>query len=141
VGAVTEYQWKAPLACRTGGIYCYRPLLAGADLLGANASPQFQTQVAAGDTSAFSFDVFGDWGQVDANGNNADQGNLFARVAASGARFAVTVGGQRLPEREPTELWRSSAEGCGHQRHLRARPSGVPRQAPSRCSPRPAITG
>jgi hypothetical protein len=97
VGAVTEYQWKAPLALPNGGVYCYRPLLAGADLLGANASPQFQSQAAAGDTSPFSFDVFGDWGQVDANGNNADQGNLFARVAASGARFAVTVGDNGYP--------------------------------------------
>src|SRR6185437_14773693 len=62
-----------------------------------NGSPQFQTQVAAGDSTSFSFDVFGDWGQVDSLGANADQSNLFAQIAASGARFAVTVGDNGYP--------------------------------------------
>src|SRR5664279_755362 len=97
VGAVGEYQWKVPLSLPGQGTYCYRPLLAGADLLGGNSSPQFQTQVAAGDSAAYSFDVFGDWGLVDSSGNSVDQSNLFAQVAASGARFAVTVGDNGYP--------------------------------------------
>jgi hypothetical protein len=92
VGSVKEYQWKVALSLPAQGSYCYRPLLAGTDLLATNPSPQFTTQVAAGDSSPFTFDVFGDWGMVDANGNSPDQANLFAQVAASGARFAVTVG-------------------------------------------------
>ncbi len=58
---------------------------------------QFQTQVTSGDNSPFSFDVFGDWGQVDSNGNNQDMANLFSQVAASGARFALTVGDNGYP--------------------------------------------
>jgi hypothetical protein len=92
VGSVKEYQWKVALSLPAQGSYCYRPLLAGSDLLATNPSPQFTTQAAAGDSSPFTFDVFGDWGMVDANGNSQDQANLFAQVAASGARFAVTVG-------------------------------------------------
>lgn len=97
VGAVGEYQWKVSLSLPGQGTYCYRPLLASTDLLSGNSSPQFQTQVAAGDTAAYSFDVFGDWGQVDSSGNSVDQSNLFAQVAASGARFAVTVGDNGYP--------------------------------------------
>ena len=97
VGSVSEYQWKASLNLPAQGRYCYRPLLAGTDLLAANGSPQFQTQVAAGDATPFSFDVFGDWGQVDSLGASADQSNLFAQIAASGARFAVTVGDNGYP--------------------------------------------
>ena len=97
VGSVTEYQWKVPLNFASTGTYCYRPQLSGTDLLGTAASPQFQTQVAAGDSAPFTFDVFGDWGQVDANGNSADQANLFAQVANSGARFAVAVGDNGYP--------------------------------------------
>ncbi|HET6209057.1 MAG TPA: hypothetical protein VFD94_01665, partial [Jatrophihabitans sp.] len=97
VGAVGEYQWKAALNLPGQGRYCYRPLLAGTDLLAVNSSPQFQTQVAAGDSTPFSFDVFGDWGQVNSLGANLDQSNLFAQIAASGARFAVTVGDNGYP--------------------------------------------
>src|SRR6266702_3796613 len=92
VGTVLEYQWKAALTRPAQGSYCYRPLLAGTDLLAGNSSPQFATQAAAGDTAPFTFDVFGDWGMVDANGNSPDMANLFAQVTASGARFAMTVG-------------------------------------------------
>jgi len=92
VGTVMEYQWKASLTLPAQGTYCYRPLLAGTDLLAANPSPQFTTQAAAGDTAPFTFDVMGDWGLVDSNGNNPDQANLDAQIAASGARFAMTVG-------------------------------------------------
>jgi hypothetical protein len=94
---VSEYQWKASLTLPGQGTYCYRPLLGSTDLLGTNGAPQFRTQVAAGDSTPFSFDVFGDWGQVDANGNSSDMANLFAQVAASGARFAVTVGDNGYP--------------------------------------------
>jgi hypothetical protein len=97
VGTVNEYQWKAALALPAQGRYCYRPVLGTTDLLGADVAPQFVSQVPAGDTTAYTFDVFGDWGQVDANGNSVDQSNLFAQIAASGARFAVTVGDNGYP--------------------------------------------
>ncbi|MDQ1475421.1 MAG: acid phosphatase type 7, partial [Actinomycetota bacterium] len=97
VGSVLEYQWKASLTLPSQGTYCYRPLLGTTDLLGAGASPQFRSQAAAGDSSPFSFDVFGDWGQVDGAGNSTDQANLFSQIAASGARFAVTVGDNGYP--------------------------------------------
>jgi hypothetical protein len=97
VGTVTEYRWKASLDLPGSGTYCYRPWLAGTDLLATNPSPQFQTQVPAGDSTPFSFDVFGDWGQVDATGANADQAALMSQIAASGARFAVTVGDNGYP--------------------------------------------
>jgi fibronectin type III domain protein/calcineurin-like phosphoesterase family protein len=92
VGTVKEYQWKAALTLPAQGTYCYRPLLAGTDLLAANPSPQFTTQAAAGDSSPFAFDVMGDWGMVDSNGNNPDQARLDAQIAASGARFTVAAG-------------------------------------------------
>lgn len=102
VGSVSEYQWKAPLTLSAPGTYCYRPLLAGTDLLGTSGSPQFQTQVQPGDPTPFSFAVFGDWGLVDSSGNNPDQANLMAQVAASGARFAVTVGDNGYPSGSQT---------------------------------------
>ena len=76
VGTVSEYQWKASLNLPSSGTYCYRPLLASTDLLATNSSPQFQTQVPAGNSTPFSFDVFGDWGQVDSTGASADQAAL-----------------------------------------------------------------
>jgi hypothetical protein len=97
VGTVAEYQWKASLTLPGSGSYCYRPLLASTDLLGTGSSPQFQSQVPAGNSTPYSFDVFGDWGQVDGTGASADQANLFAKIAASGARFAVTVGDNGYP--------------------------------------------
>ena len=102
VGSVSEYQWKAPLSLPGQGSYCYRPFLTSTDLLGTDTSPHFQTQVAAGDTTPYSFDVFGDWGQVDSSGNSADQTNLFSQIAASGARFAVTVGDNGYPNGSQT---------------------------------------
>ncbi|MDX6395594.1 MAG: acid phosphatase type 7 [Streptosporangiaceae bacterium] len=101
VGSVKEYQWKAALPLPAQGSYCYRPLLAGTDLLAGNPSPQFTTQVAAGDTTPFSFDVMGDWGQAYSNGN-PDQANLDAQIAASGARFAMTVGDNGYPSGSQT---------------------------------------
>ena len=98
VGAITEYQWKAPLTLPTAGSYCYRPFLGATDLLGNNAAPIFQTQVPVGSTESFSFDVFGDWGQVAANGINVNQASLMYQIANSGARFAITTGDQGYPD-------------------------------------------
>jgi hypothetical protein len=93
VGAVPEYQWTAHLTLPVRGEYCYRVFLAGADLLGANPSPRFMTQVQPGDTTRFSFDVIGDWGLK----TNSDQAAVMAGIAISGARFAITVGDNGYP--------------------------------------------
>src|SRR2546430_15886604 len=71
-------------------------MLGTSDLLATNASPQFQTQVAAGDSTPFTFDVFGDWGQTYSTGNPAQTTGM-AKIAKSGARFAVTVGDNGYP--------------------------------------------
>jgi hypothetical protein len=97
VGTVREYQWTAEVDLPADGTYCYRVYLKGTDLLGTNASPRFTTQVPVGSTTPFTFDVLGDWGLVDSSGTNPDQANLMAQIAASGARFAVTVGDNGYP--------------------------------------------
>ena len=97
MNGTVDYQWKASLTLPAAGQYCYRVYLNGVDLLGANTTPKFTTQVPVGSTAAFTFDVFGDWGQVDANGINADQANLMKQMANSGARFAVTTGDNGYP--------------------------------------------
>lgn len=97
VGKVQEYQWTSQLDLPSSGSYCYRAYLGSTDLLGANPSPVFTTQVQPGDTSSFSFDVMGDWGQVDANGQNPYMANVMKQVAASDARFMVTVGDNGYP--------------------------------------------
>ena len=91
VGSVAEYQWSAQLTLPSSGKYCYRVFLGTSDLLGADPSPAFTTQVPAGSTEPFSFAVFGDWGQG-LSGGNPDEAAVLAQVAASGARFALTVG-------------------------------------------------
>lgn len=97
VGTIFEYQWTAQVTLPATGTYCYRVYLGTTDLLAGNPSPRFASQVPFGSTSPFTFDVLGDWGQVDAAGNNTDQANLLAQVATSGARFAVTVGDNGYP--------------------------------------------
>ena len=97
VGTVSEYQWKASLTLPSAGQYCYRVMLGGIDLLGAGDSPVFVTQATAGSSQPFSFAVFGDWGLVDANGDNQDQQNLLGTLAGSGVRFAVTTGDNGYP--------------------------------------------
>lgn len=97
VGTVREYQWTAQVDLPADGTYCYRVYLKSTDLLGTNASPRFTTQVPAGSTTPFTFDVLGDWGSVDSSGTNPDQANLMAQIASSGARFAVTVGDNGYP--------------------------------------------
>ena len=102
VGSLTHYQWKASLTLPSAGQYCYRVLLGGTDLLGTGNSPVFTTQASAGSTQPFSFAVFGDWGLVDANGNNPDQQNLLGTLAGSGVRFAVTTGDNGYPSGSQT---------------------------------------
>lgn len=97
VNGVAEYQWKAVVAFPASGSYCYRVFLGSTDLLGSDPSPALTTQVPVGSGAPYSFDVFGDWGQTDANGNNADTANLVHQIAASGARFAVSVGDNGYP--------------------------------------------
>jgi hypothetical protein len=92
VNGVNEYQWKARLTVAADTRYCYRVYLGTTNLLGGDASPTFTTQLPAASTAPFSFAVFGDWGAVDSSGANPDQGRLLSQIAASGARFAVTVG-------------------------------------------------
>jgi calcineurin-like phosphoesterase family protein len=102
VGSLTHYQWKASLTLPSAGQYCYRVLLGGTDLLGTGNSPAFTTQASAGSTEPFSFAVFGDWGLVDANGDNQDQQNLLGILAGSGVRFAVTTGDNGYPSGSQT---------------------------------------
>ena len=102
VNGVSEYQWTATVSLPAAGTYCYRPFLDTTDLLGSASTPTFTTQVPVGSTQPFSFDVFGDWGQIDANGNNAEQANLMQQIAASGARFAVSVGDNGYPSGSQT---------------------------------------
>ena len=98
VGSVAEYQWKASISgLGSNTSYCYRVYLGSTDLLGAEASPTFRSQVAAGSSTPFSFAVFGDWGEVDANGANPDQANVMARIAESGVQFALTTGDTGYP--------------------------------------------
>ncbi|RPJ23464.1 MAG: DNRLRE domain-containing protein, partial [Chloroflexi bacterium] len=97
-----QYQWKALLELTPGTQYCYRVYLGTSpaneiDLLGTDTAPSFWTQVPAGNNQSFSFVVFGDWGQVDAAGNNPYQADLMALIAQSGARFAVTTGDNGYP--------------------------------------------
>src|SRR3954451_182652 len=54
--------------------------------------PVFRSQLAHRSKAAITFAVFGDLGQVDGMGENADQANLMSQIAPSGARFAVTTG-------------------------------------------------
>ena len=97
VGTVPEYQWTAHLTFPQPGSYCYRVALAGVDLLDTNPSPTFTTQSQPGDTTPFTFDVFGDWGVVGDDQTNADQAALMSQIAASGARFAIALGDNGYP--------------------------------------------
>ena len=92
VGTVAEYQWTAQLDLPASGQYCYRPFLGTTDLLGSIPTPTFTTQEPVGSNQPFTFDVMGDWGQVDANGQNPQQAALMSRISSSGARFLMTVG-------------------------------------------------
>ena len=97
VGTVSEYQWKGDITLPATGTYCYRVFLGSTDLLAGNASPTFTTQVQFGSTESYSFVIFGDWGQVDASGQNGYQAALMQLISSSGARFAITVGDNGYP--------------------------------------------
>jgi hypothetical protein len=97
VGTTSEYQWQSTLTLPGPGTYCYRVYLGSVDLLGGDGSPEFTTQVPAGAPDAYSFAVFGDWGQTNSAGDNPDTTRLMGQIASSGARFAVTVGDNGYP--------------------------------------------
>jgi len=102
VNGVAEYQWKALLNLAPGTQYCYRIYLGSSpanaiDLLGTDSSPVFWTQIPSGSNQSYSFVVFGDWGQVDSTGSNPAQARLMSLIAASGVRFALTVGDNGYP--------------------------------------------
>ncbi|HET7899754.1 MAG TPA: fibronectin type III domain-containing protein [Candidatus Nanopelagicales bacterium] len=92
-----EYQWSATIPVTPDTTYCYRVFLGSTDLLGADPSPVFTSQVAAGSTAPFSFVVLGDWGQAYAGSANPDQANVMKQVAATDARFAVLTGDTAYP--------------------------------------------
>ena len=46
--------------------------------------------------------MFGDWGQVDAGGNNLGQAKVMSQIARSGATFAVTTGDTGYPSGSQT---------------------------------------
>ena len=98
IGTVQAYQWKANVSgLAPDTAFCYRVFLGSTDLLGSDPSPTFRSQVAPGNTTPYSFAVFGDWGQVDSAGANSNQANLMQRIAESGVRFAVTSGDTAYP--------------------------------------------
>ncbi len=93
VKSVSEYQWKAKISGLLPNTrYCYRVLLGSTDLLGSDPSPQFTSQIAAGETTPYSFAVLGDWGDTDVNGTNPQQAALMSSLATSGVRFALGTG-------------------------------------------------
>ena len=93
VGSTAEYQWMATLkGLLPNTAYCYRIRGGSTDLLGTDPSPVFRSQIPAGSATSYSFAVLGDWGSQTTSSVNVDQANLLSRVAASGARFAVTTG-------------------------------------------------
>ena len=99
VGSVAEMQWSADVnGLRHDTSYCYSVYAGPTDLLAGGPAPVFRSQIGPASSQPFSFAVFGDWGQVGASGTNADQANLMAQIAASGARFAVTTGDTGYPD-------------------------------------------
>jgi Purple acid Phosphatase, N-terminal domain/Calcineurin-like phosphoesterase len=103
VGSTAEYQWKAKITgLRRGQRYCYRIFGGSTDLLGTASAPAFQAQIAKRSTAPFSFAVFGDWGQVDGGGNNAQQADVMSEIAASDATFALTTGDTAYPSGSQT---------------------------------------
>ena len=98
VGTTREHQWRASLdGLNPNTRYCYRIYGDGVGLLGHARAPRFRTQVKQGGTAPFSFAVLGDWGAVDASGQNPDQAAVLHQIAQSPARFAVTTGDTAYP--------------------------------------------
>jgi uncharacterized repeat protein (TIGR01451 family) len=106
VGTTPEFQWKAKLTgLAPDTSYCYRIFMGTnpqIDLLGDDPTPEFKTQIPSGANTPFSFAVFGDWGYVDAAGQNTQQANLMQQIAQSGARFALTTGDNAYPSGSQT---------------------------------------
>jgi hypothetical protein len=116
VGSTAEYQWKAKLSGLTPDTrYCYRIFLGdpAVDLLASDPAPTFRTQVPAGAGVSYSFAVLGDWGAVDAAGNNPDQANLMSRLAGSGARFVIGTGDTAYPSGSQTNYGDLVQRGSG----------------------------
>lgn len=106
VNGVTEYKNSVTVSgLSPGTAYCYRISTGGSspvDLLGGNPSPVFTTLDPPDGTSPFTFAVFGDWGDTTNSGSNTgatnvNQAGVLSQVAASGARFAVSVGDLGYP--------------------------------------------
>lgn len=99
VGTSDETQWSANLNnLLHDTAYCYSIYGGPPNLLGGDTPPVFRSQLAHRSKAAITFAVFGDWGQVDGTGENADQANLMSQIASSGARFAVTTGDTGYPD-------------------------------------------
>lgn len=117
VGTTQEYQWRASLdRLNPNTRYCYRIYGDGVGLLGHERAPRFLTQVKHGSTAPFSFAVLGDWGAVDANGQNPDQAAVLQQIAQSPARFAVSTGDTGYPsgsQRNYGDLVQSGADTSG----------------------------
>jgi hypothetical protein len=102
VGSTSEYQWRAHITgLKRGTRYCYR-VFGGSDPLIGRRKPSFRAQIPRGTGQPFSFAVFGDWGQVDASGNNPGQAKVMSQIATSGATFAVTTGDTGYPSGSQT---------------------------------------
>jgi hypothetical protein len=102
VGSTSEYQWKAHITgLARGKRYCYRVFGGSTSLIGRR-TPTFRAQIPRRSGQPFSFAVFGDWGQVDAGGNNAGAARVMSQIASSGATFAVTTGDTGYPSGSQT---------------------------------------
>jgi hypothetical protein len=78
------------------------------DLLGRNRAPRFTTLERARGNRPFTFDVMGDWGDttnsgVNNGGVNQNQARIDALIAASHARFVLSVGDTAYPGGTQTE--------------------------------------
>ena len=74
VGSLSEYQWKTSLTFPSTGTYCYRPYLAVDRPARREPVAPVRDPGPGGLDPAFSFGVLGDWGQVDANGEQPRPG-------------------------------------------------------------------
>jgi hypothetical protein len=87
VGSNTEYLWGTQLSgLSSNASYCYHVTQGDKDLLDGNAVP-FTTPLAPGDTTPFSFAVFGDFGA-----GTSDEANVLSQMRASNPDFVVSVG-------------------------------------------------
>ena len=126
VGTTREHQWRASLdGLNPNTRYCYRIYGDGAGLLGHARAPRFRTQVKQGGTAPFSFAVLGDWGAVDASGQNPDQAAVLHQIAQSPRAVRRDHRRHRLSERLATQLRRPRAARTGHLGRVRPRVLGT----------------